>query len=103
MSPTFDFSSSLRSRLRLAVDEVVHHDDVMPAIVVLPRYDVPARDPYPRDPGIVEDDTEERQAAIARRRRNEAAEQEPFVVALAAVVGREEVDPRAGLARPVDV
>ena len=49
----------LLKNLRLAVDEVVHHDDVMLFIVVRPRGDVAGLDPDRRDAGVIELDAEE--------------------------------------------
>ena len=60
--------------LRLAIDEVVHHDDVMLAIVIGPRGNTAGRNPDQRDAGFIELDAEEGQTSIARRRRNETAE-----------------------------
>ena len=64
----------LLNDLWLAVDEVVHHDDVMLAIVVRPRGNVAGLDPDRRDAGVIKLDAEEGQASIARRGRNETAE-----------------------------
>ena len=64
--------SSVESHLRLlkdlwlAVDEVVHHDDVMLAIVIRPRGNVAGLDPDRRDAGVIKLDAEEGQASIAR-------------------------------------
>ena len=49
----------LLKNLRLAVDEVVHHDDVMLFIVVRPRGNVAGLDPDRRDAGVIELDAEE--------------------------------------------
>ena len=79
--------------LWLAVEEVVHHDDVMFRIIIRPWGDVAAGDPHPGDARLVEYDAEEGQAAIARRGRDVADEQ-PLVV------GVEVLDPRAGPTGP---
>ena len=63
-------------RLGFAVDEVIHHNDVMFPVIVRPRDDVAARDPHPGDARIVEHDAEERQAAITRRGRGKATEEQ---------------------------
>ena len=81
----------LLKELWLAVDEVVHHDDVMLAIVIWPRGNVAGFDPDPRDPCIVKHDAEEGQASITRRGRDETAEQQ-------LAVGIEVLDQRASLA-----
>jgi hypothetical protein len=67
-------SSSLLKELWLAVDEVVHHDDVVLLIVLRPRGNVAGRDPNRRDAGVVKLDAEKGQASIARRGRNKTAE-----------------------------
>src|SRR5687768_9368920 len=59
--------------LRLAVDEVVHHDDVLP-IVIWSRAGVTGRDLDPGDSRVVKHDAEEGQAPIARRGRDETRE-----------------------------
>src|SRR5262245_59754679 len=61
--------------LRLAVDKVIHHNNVVLPIIIRPRGDVASCDPDPRDGGILKHDAEERKVRIARRGRNEAAEQ----------------------------
>ena len=73
-------SLGLLKGLWLAVDEVVHHDDVMPAIIILPR-DLISRDPDRRDARVVEFDTDEGEACIARRGRDKTRE-DPFTVAI---------------------
>ena len=88
--------------LWLAVDEVIHHDDVLFPIIIRPRGDVAARDPHPGDARVVKHDAEEGQAPIARRGRDEAAEQQ-------LAVGVEVLHQRAGptvsalLARPAPI
>ena len=64
----------LLKQLWFAVDEVVHHDDVMAFIVVWARGNVAGFDPYRSDAGIIKRDAEEGQASIARRGRDETAE-----------------------------
>ena len=64
----------LLKQLWLAVDEVVHHDDVMAGIVIRPRGNVAGLDPDRSDAGVIKHDAEEGQASIARRGRNETAE-----------------------------
>jgi hypothetical protein len=63
--------------LWLAVDEVVHHDDVIVAIVIRPRGNVAGFDPDPRDARVVKHDAEEGQAPVSRRGRDETAEYHP--------------------------
>ena len=65
--------------LRLAVDEIVHHDDVMLLIVVRPRGNIAGRDPDRGDAGVIKLDAEEGEISIARRGRNETAEYQPGV------------------------
>ena len=81
----------LLNDLWLAVDEVVHHDDVMLPIVVRPRGNVAGLDPDRRDAGVIKLDAEEGQASIARRGRNGTAEYKPAVLV-------EVLDERARLA-----
>jgi hypothetical protein len=64
----------LTQELWLAVDEIVHHDDVMLRVVVRPRGNVAGLDPDRRDAGVVKLDAEEGQASITWRGRNETAE-----------------------------
>src|SRR6266550_436226 len=66
----------LLKKLWLAVDEIVHHDNVMVPIVVPTRGKVPGLDPDRRDAGVMKHDAEEGQASVTRRRRNETAEDE---------------------------
>ena len=84
-------SLPLLKELWLAVDEVVHHDDVMFAIVIRPWGNVAGFDADPRNPGVVKHDAEEGQASITRRGGDEAAEQQ-------LAVGTEVLDERAGVA-----
>ena len=79
----------LLKELRFAIDEVVHHHDVMVAIVIRPWGDVAGVDPDPRDTCIVKHDAEKGQASITRRGRDETAEQQ-------LAVGTEVLDERAG-------
>ena len=71
---TVEFHLLLVKDLWLAVDEVVHHNDVVQLIVVRPRGNVAGRDPNRRDAGVIKLDAEKRQVSIARRGRNETAE-----------------------------
>ena len=64
----------LVNELWLAVDEIVHHDDVVLLIVVRSRGNVAGRDPNRRDASIVKLDAEKGQVSIARRGWNETAE-----------------------------
>ena len=79
----------LQPRLWLAVEEVIHHNDVISCIIIRPRGDVAACDPHPGDARVVKHDAEEGQAPIARRRRDKAAEEQRAVSA-------EVADQRAG-------
>ena len=64
--------SSVESHLRLlkelwlAVDEVVHHDDIMTCIVVWSRGNVAGLDPDRSDAGVIKLDGEEGEVSIAR-------------------------------------
>ncbi len=60
---------TLVRHLRLAVDEVVHHHDVMLSVVVHPGSHVTRCDPYFRDARIGENHAEERLARVAGRGR----------------------------------
>src|SRR5687767_11392345 len=53
--------------LGLAVEKVVHHDDVVFLIIIRPRGDVAGGDPDPGDASIVKHDAEEGQGPIAWR------------------------------------
>src|SRR5206468_12121976 len=66
----------LLKKLWLAVDEIVHHDNVMLPIIVRTRGNIAGLDPDRRDTGVVKHDAEEGEASIARRRRNETGEDE---------------------------
>ena len=69
------YGSQLRLRLWLAVDKVIHHDDVTLAIIIRARGDVATRDPHPRDERLVKHDAEEGKTPIARRSRDETTKQ----------------------------
>ena len=71
-----EFHLQLLKELWLAVDEVVHHDDVMVAIVIRSRGNIAGFDPYPRDASVIKHDAEEGQVSVARRSRDETAEQQ---------------------------
>jgi hypothetical protein len=60
--------------LRLAVDKVIHHHDVLVLIIIRPRRRVAGCDPNPRDKRVVKHDAEEGKTRIARRSRDETAE-----------------------------
>ena len=60
--------------LGLAVDKVIHHDDVVLAVIIRSRGNVAGCDLDPRDARVVKHDAEEGQAPIARRGRDETAE-----------------------------
>ena len=53
----------------LAIDEVIHDDDVVFPVIIRPWGDVAARDPHPGDACVIELDAEQGQAPIARRSR----------------------------------
>src|SRR4029077_2468272 len=61
------------NRLWLAVDEVVHHDDVMIGIIIPTRARVSRCDPDSGDPCVVKHDAEEGEISISRRGRNVTA------------------------------
>lgn len=67
-------SLPLLNKLWLAVDEVIHHDDIMPAIIIRPRGNVACFYPDRRDARVVKHDAEEGQAPIARRGRDKTTE-----------------------------
>jgi hypothetical protein len=52
--------------LGLAVEEVIHHDDVMLSPIVRPWGHIAARDPHAGDTRVVEDDAEEGLAVSPR-------------------------------------
>ena len=74
-----EYHLHLLKKLWLAVDEIVHHDNVMVPIIGRTRGYVTGLDPDRRDAGVVKHDAKEGEASIARRRWNEAGEDE-FVV-----------------------
>ena len=63
----------------LAVDEVVHHHNVVGHVVVWTWRASACDDPHTCDPGVVELDPKERKTAITRRGRHKTAEQQPAV------------------------
>ena len=67
--------------MRLTVDEVVHHDDVVRLVIVWTRSNATADDSDAGDPRVVELDPEERKASIARRSRDKTAEQQTTISA----------------------
>src|SRR4030095_4897280 len=75
--------------LWLAVDEVIHHDDVMLAIIIRPGGNLATRDLHPGDARVGKHDAEEGQAVGVRRGRDEAAKEQ-------IAVGIEVFDQRAG-------
>src|SRR5262245_58285870 len=78
--------------LRFAVQEVIHHDDVMCPVIIRPRSSIAGRDAHSGDAHgrVLIDDAEEGQTSIARRGWDKAAEEQP-------AVGAEVLDFRAGL------
>jgi hypothetical protein len=62
-------------RLWLAVDEVIHHDDVVVLIIVPARLRVAGRDPHACDQRLIEHDSEKGKACVPWRSRDETAEQ----------------------------
>src|SRR4029077_5686821 len=78
-------------RLRLAIEEVIHHDDVMRPIIIRPRRSIAARDPDSGDARVAKDDAEERKTSISRRGWDKVTEGPP-------PVGAEALDQRAGFA-----
>src|SRR6266576_3519554 len=63
----------LLNGLGLAIDEVIHHDDVMLAIIIRSRGNVAGCDPDTGDACVVKHDAEEGEASVTRRGRDEAA------------------------------
>ena len=74
--------------MRLTVDEIVHHDDVVRLVIVWTRSNVTADDSDAGDPRVVELDPEERKTSVTRCGRYKAAKQQP-------AIGAEELDQRA--------
>ena len=58
-------SADLLHDLRLAVDEVVRHHDIVRPLVIGSRSHVAGGDPHAGDPRVFERDAEEREARIA--------------------------------------
>ena len=81
---------TLLLRLWLAIEEIIHHHDVMCPIIIRPRSSIAARDPHSGDARVAIDDAEEGNTSIAWRGRDKAAEEQP-------AVGAEALDFRAGL------
>ena len=52
-------TSVLRKRLRLAVDKVIHHDDVVLTVIVRTWRLITTRDSHPRYSSVVKNDAEE--------------------------------------------
>ena len=52
-------TSVLRKRLGLAIDKVIHHDDVVLTVIVRTGRLVTTSDPHPRYPSVVKNDAEE--------------------------------------------
>ena len=77
-------------RLWFAVQEVIHHDDVMCPIIIRARRSIAARDSHSGNPRVGKDDAQEGQTSVARRGWDEAAEDQP-------PVGAEALDACAGL------
>src|ERR1700752_2638920 len=81
----------LAQGLRLAVKEVIHHDDISSPPIIQSRGDVSARDPHSGDGRVaVKHDAEEGKAAIAWQGRDNAAEEQ-------IAVGIEVLDTGTGL------
>jgi hypothetical protein len=66
----------LRKRLGLAVNKIVHCDDVMFRVIIRPGGNVARSDSHTGNPRIAKYDTEERLAPIAWRGWHRTAEQE---------------------------
>src|SRR6185369_2577809 len=90
-SSRFLFVVSLWKRQGFSVDKVIHHDDVIFAVIVRTWGDVAGRDPHASDPGVVKFDAEERLISIARRGGDKTAEQQ-------LAVDTEKLHQRAGVA-----
>ena len=76
--------------LRFAVQEIIHHDDVMCSIVIWPRGSIAACYSYSGDACVAKDEAEEGKTSVAWRGWNKATEDQPSVSA-------EALDARAGL------
>src|SRR5947207_4839030 len=70
---------SVSEELWLAVDEVVHHDNVMVPIIIRTGGHVAGLDADRCDAGVIEHDAEEGLVSIAWRSRNGTAEQQSAV------------------------
>lgn len=67
----------LAQGLRLAVKEVIHHNDILSPAIIQSGGDISARDPHSGDGRVVvKHDAEEGKAAIARQGRDNAAEEQ---------------------------
>ncbi len=77
--------------LRLVIQEIIHHGNVMRPIIIWPRRSIAARDPHSGDARVGEDDAEEGQAFISRRGCDKAAVEQP-------PIGAEVLDQRTGFA-----
>src|SRR5215217_3454099 len=67
---------SLRKIFWLAIDKVVHYDDVVIAVVVRTWRNIACSDPHTNDPSVAKFDTEERLTPITGRCGYKTAEQE---------------------------
>ena len=65
--------------LWLAIDEVIHHDDIMTRVVIRPRSNVSGLDLDRSDACVIELHGEEGQVSIARGSRNETGEQQSAI------------------------
>lgn len=74
-----------------AVDKVIHHDDVIFAVIIRTWGNVAGRNPHPSDPSVVKFDAEERLISVARRGWDKTAEQQ-------LAVDTEKLHQRAGAA-----
>src|SRR5215213_5598908 len=63
----------------LSIDEIVHHDDVAPPVIVRTGSDIAGNNPHTGDPRVVELDPEERKTCIPRRGRDKTAEQQTAI------------------------
>ena len=57
----------LDDRLRLAIDEVVHHNNVMTRVVVRPGRNVASRNPNRHDASVIKLDAEKGEVPLTRR------------------------------------
>src|SRR5215217_7687419 len=65
----------------LSIDEIVHHDDVAPPVIVRTRSDIAGNNPDTGDLRVIELDPEERKTSIPRRGRDKTAEQQTAISA----------------------